>query len=276
MLDALAAALKVFLYIGILLAAGSVFAQATLKVDGHFTSIAWRLIKVGAIMVASTCVAGALVLIFRLGGQFDSGTLSAIFSSSAGASLFMQITGVALLLASRDDLSANVMRLMGGGLLLLSLGFNGHAASVGLFESLLLAGHVGMAAWWIGCLFLLRHSCRTPGVDTTSLVLRFGSMATFAIGILIVAGLLLIWTMVGFDDFPLLRDYEQRLMIKIGFAASVFAIAAFNKWRLTPRLAIGDAAAATTLRRSIDLELIVIGFVLIATSILTTYTSPHE
>jgi putative copper export protein len=277
MLDALSAALKGILYAGILLAAGSVFAQVQLQLKESFAHVALRSVQIGATLVFVACVAGTLVMMVRLGGQFDSPTLTIIFSSSVGAALFMQVSAVALMLAAGSDPSAYIMRVIGSGLLILSLAFNGHAITVGFFESLVLAGHAALAAWWVGSLIYLRHSCQTQNVDATApLLARFGAAATVAVGLLIVAGSHLIWTMVPFDQYPTFTGYEQRLAIKVALAATVFGVAAYNKWRLTPKILAGDLTAITTLRRTIGVELIAIGLVLAATAVLTTYSSPHE
>jgi putative copper export protein len=59
-------------------------------------------------------------------------------------------------------------------------------------------------------------------------------------------------------------------------AAVVLAVASYNRFRLTPHLAIGDATALASLRRAILAEFIVIGGIVMTTAILTTYTAPHQ
>ncbi len=109
-----------------------------------------------------------------------------------------------------------------------------------------------------------------------ALVRRFSAIAFGLVGGLVIAGLLLIGTLVEFDHDPWLSGYGQWLAVKIGIAIVALALANYNKTRLTPRLATGDALAICSLRSMIGAELVCIGAVLIATAILTTYTSPHQ
>jgi putative copper export protein len=51
-------------------------------------------------------------------------------------------------------------------------------------------------------------------------------------------------------------------------------LAAFNKWRLTPRLLAGDGRAAARLRRTIRFELLLGGAILAVTATFTTVTGP--
>jgi putative copper resistance protein D len=52
------------------------------------------------------------------------------------------------------------------------------------------------------------------------------------------------------------------------------ALAAFNHWRLTPRLFAHDERAVRALTRSIMAELTVAGCILVATAAMTTLTGP--
>ena len=66
------------------------------------------------------------------------------------------------------------------------------------------------------------------------------------------------------------------LALKVAIAVTVLALAAYNKFRLTPGVLKGVETAGGALRKVIVGELLLIGGVLIATAVLTTYTSPHE
>ena len=109
----------------------------------------------------------------------------------------------------------------------------------------------------------------------TMLVLRFSAIAFGLVGGLIVAGLLLVGSLVEFDNDPWLSVYGQLLALKLGLVSVVLALASYNKIRLTARLASGDTVAISSLRKMIGAELVGICTVLAVTAILTTYTSPH-
>lgn len=276
MLDLLAAILKALLYAALLSCVGAVFASATLRTAG-LREIAVRISRRGAMAVFAANIAGVIVLLLRLGGSFDSDTLSTVLSSSTGAALFMQITGAILLLTWQDDPTAHGARLAFAALMLLSFGFSGHASAVGPFEGLFAAVHVVAAAWWVGSLWLLRFACRHFDLAATSGVVNtFSALAVRIIAALAITGLLLIYVLADLSALPSLTPYEQNLVRKLVLVVGVLGLAAYNKYRLTPRLVNGDIDAQTTLRRSIDVELALIAAILIATAITTTYTSPHE
>ena len=276
MLDALAALIKALSYGALLTCVGAVFASATLRVPAELTTVAVRLTRNAVITLICASAAGLIVLVVRLGGHFDQATFGAVFSSSTGASLFIEITGAILLLMLGNDDSALGMRFASAALITLSLAFNGHAAVIGPFEGLFVFAHASAAAWWIGSLLLLRFTCKEMEISqTVNLLRRFSLLAARLIGGLMISGLLLIYALVGFDELPSLSAYERNLTIKLALVALVLALAAYNKFRLTARLLNGEAAAALSLRKMIDVELLLIAAVLAATSILTTYTSPH-
>jgi putative copper export protein len=276
MLDALAALLKTLLYAGLLSCVGVVFAAATLRGAVDLQDVADRVMRRGAWLVIVCAVASAALLALRLGGDLDEATLSAVFLSSSGAALCLQIAGASLLLATIGDESARIMRLGNAAIATLSFAFNGHAAAVGFTVGLVAFVHASAAAWWIGSLWLLKSACTSvEPARTSALVQRFSAIAIGIVGALVLAGVVLILVLVDFDRLSELASYAKLLALKVALAAIVLGIAVQNKFRLTPRLTGGDAAAADELRRMIGWELAVIAVVLFATAILTTYESPH-
>lgn len=275
-MDTLAAILKTLLYVGILTASGAVFAAATLRIPPPLDATARRAMRFGASLLLPVALANALVLIVRLGGQFDETTLTAVFSSNFGAAFFMQVTSVALLLTLGDDDSSRGMRLVAAAVATLSIAFSGHAASIGPFEALFVLIHASAVAWWLGSLLLLKAGVvELKLIELDRILRRFSTLATQIVGGLVITGLLLIYVLVEFENFPALSDYERNLIVKLAVVAVVFGLAAYNKIRLTPRVLGGDTNAVKSLKTMINLELVVIGAVLVATAVLTTLTSPH-
>jgi copper resistance protein D len=278
MLDALAALSKALLYVGVLTCAGAAFAGATLRLPSDVDSVATRVLRRGAVLTIGAAVACAIVLIFRLGGGFDEPTLSAVFVSSSGAAMGLQIAGASLLLASSGDpLTSHAMRLTNAALVTLSFVFSGHAGALSARDGLVGFLHVSAAAWWVGSLWCLSAaSVRSNPPTVAALVHRFGVLATGLVGGLVVAGLVLVLLLTKLEDLPNLSGYEQFLAVKICVVAIVLGIAAYNRFRLTPRVRSGDSGAVPALRRMITVELAAIAVVLIVTALMTTYTSPHE
>jgi putative copper resistance protein D len=278
MLEALAALLKAALYMGVLSCAGAVFAQATLRLSPESSSVLWQLMRRGAVLTICAVLAGAGCLFLRLGAQLDTATLSAVFLSSVGAAMCLQVAGAGLLLCGTDgDDSNRGMQLSNAMIVTASFAFGGHAAANGLTAGVVAFLHVSLAAWWVGSLWVLRDACtRLKPEAVAGLVLRFSAIAFGLVGGMVIAGLLLIGTLVEFDRDPWLSGYGQLLAAKVGIATVALALASYNKLRLTARVSAGDTIAIKSLRTMLGAELVCIGAVLVTTAILTTYTSPHE
>lgn len=277
MLEMLAAVVRALLYVGVLSCAGTVFAQRVLKIEA-LEFRATRIINRSAWLIVTAVIAAALILMLRLGGLFDEVTFSAVFMSSYGAAAGLQLTGAALLLASLHDKNAQGMRLVNALLLTLSFALSGHAPAIDLADGFIVFVHASMAAWWVGSLWLLRAACESHFPDSEALIAlvrRFSVAASLIIGILVITGLVLITALLSFETLRF-SAYEKTLLIKIGIVVVVLSVAAYNKFRLTPRLNVGAKEAASSLRQMIHIELGLIAIVLVVTALLTTYMSPPE
>jgi putative copper export protein len=276
MLDALAALLKALLYAGLLSCSGVVLAAATLRGAVDLDGVTEWVMRRGAWLTIACSVATAALLLVRLGGSLDEATLSAVFLSSAGAALCLQIAGASLLLATLGDDSARLTRLGNAVVALSSFAFHGHAASLGIIEGLVAFVHACAAAWWIGSLWLLLWVIQVVEMSRAAeLVQRFSTIAIGIVGGLVVAGIVLMLVLVDFGRLAEIERYAKWLALKVVAALGALGIAIYNKLRLTPRIAAGEDGAALALRKSIRSEMVVIGALLLVTSILTTYSSPH-
>jgi putative copper resistance protein D len=140
---------------------------------------------------------------------------------------------------------------------------------------LLVATHLLSAAFWLGALMSLRvvASDTTP-VEIGLLARRFSSMALAAVAVLIVAGTVLAWLLIGRVSALWTSPYGQGLAIKIGLVCCLLSVAAFNKWYLTPRLLLNDSRALLSLRRSIHCEMALAAAILLATATITSVFGP--
>jgi putative copper export protein len=277
MLAALTAALEAVLYAGLLSASGAVFARATLRPLPDEVPLLTRHMRRGAALILVACPLIALVLILRLGGEFDSPTLSAVFASSSGAALCLQAAGALFMLTSAGDDDSDLARLSYAVLPMIAFAFSGHAAGISPVDGAVAVVHVSMAAWWLGSLLYLRRGCAQWPFDRLVAVLaRFSSLAFVLTGALVIAGLVLVIILVDFSNDPWLTPYGWILGAKLCVVAALLAIAGYNRRRLTPRLLAGDSTAVSALHTTIRVELALIAAVLIITAILTTYTSPHD
>jgi putative copper export protein len=276
-LDAFAAVVKALLYGALLSAAGTPLAAISLRSPALVGDRASRLMRRAALLTIALSVISSIVLFARLGGEFDTPTLGAVFSSGPGAALALQIAGAALLLTPVSEDTAGALWLSSGALVITaSLAFNGHAAASSAGAGIVATIHATAIAWWIGSLWLLRHVCTSaPAEDIAAIVQRFSKHALLIIAALVVTGGGLIWTLVDFSKSPMMQSYEWMLVLKLAFVALALLIATYNKFRLTPWLGT-HSSAATSLRLTIAVELGVIACVLIITAVLTTYFSPES
>jgi putative copper resistance protein D len=278
MLEALGAASKALLYASLLSCSGMVFSLATLRsvASPQLAGFARSWMRRAAWTTIGLSVAGASLLFFQLGGDYDDPTLLGVFWSGRGAAFCLQLVGAALLLAMPvDDDPLSGVQISNAALLPASLAISGHAISAGLLNALVLFAHAATAAWWIGSLLLMRYAWMSgSAAQFGSVVVAFSSLALRIVGGLVGAGVLLIAILVDFRAEPFWSGYTRWLALKVLLAAVVLSVALDNRRRLTPRVAAGDEAAAAALCRRVDVELAIIGALLLATAVLTTYTSP--
>jgi len=160
-----------------------------------------------------------------------------------------------------------------GAALLASLALTGHGATddgvAGAIHGLADGLHLLAAGAWLGALavltIILVRSTRTatPAEAASARIglERFSGIGSAAVAILLLTGLVNSWFLVGFDRVGALLTglYGQLLLLKIGLFVGMLALAATNRFQLTPRLArafradsIADALAA--LRTSLIAE----------------------
>lgn len=272
MLEVLAPGLKAILYAAALCSTGVALARATLSgawsVEEEPLQTLMR--RAGAALAASASLS-AVLFVIRLGNYWDVDTLGAIFLSPLGLALSLHfVAGVWF--ASGASRSAGIVAALA---IITALAVSGHAAAKSAPLALLMALHVGAAAWWVGGLWLLLRASRTQsGADFAKVVVRFSAQALWVIGGLAVTGAATAGWLLEFSFDPG-RDYDRGLALKVTLVAVLLAAAAYNKFVLTPRI-VHKLSAQSALRRSIIGEMSVIACILAATASLTTFASPHH
>lgn len=142
---------------------------------------------------------------------------------------------------------------------LATLAWTGHAAvTEGLLGTLHRFSdiiHLLAAAAWTGALAMLLKVLFSPVDDDEAVTDARLALAGFAIAgsvlvaLVIATGLFNGWMIVGVAGLMLLPEtlYGQLLIAKLLLFAAMLALAAANRWRLTPRLAAAQAAGDTAL-----------------------------
>lgn len=275
MLEVCGALAQALLYWGIASSVGGVLASATLHPDAGTERELRRLVRRGALTTLAATLLGCLLLMLQLSDVLDMSILSTVLMSNVGAAAGLRLSGGLLLLimpAAADDAFDRGMRFSAAALILASFVFGGHAAADSFWAGVIAAIHVAVAAWWLAALIAMRGACLRSAEHAVRLVRRFSSIAPIAIGLLIIAGELLVATLVDLA----LTAYVRNLSVKLIIVGVILIVAAYNRYVLTERVLAGDAGALKRLRRAIDIELALMVAVLMATAIMTTYTSPHE
>ncbi|ADU12728.1 protein of unknown function DUF461 [Asticcacaulis excentricus CB 48] len=257
--------LKTMLYVGVFATAGLIFADASLY--GYRRRLELNSLGLAAFtgLIAATQFC---FLFLRLGGGFDAPTLSALFGSSAGLSLILQfVSAVVIGLGGTRPL----IRLAGAGGLVAGLAFSGHmAARAGVGGAIFVGLHIGLATWWFGGLWRLL-SLESP-TEFGEVARRFSQQAFGAVLALVMAGPFMAVILLG-TEIDLSQAYVRWLALKVAIVAGVLGLAAYNRWRLVPRLADSETAS-NALRQVVKIEMGLFAAVMVVTACLTTLSAP--
>lgn len=159
-----------------------------------------------------------------------------------------------------------------------SLALTGHAVTAGplWLTAPALFVHVLIAAFWLGSLWPLWQAVgREPPARALALLQRFSKVALPGVLVLVVAGATLAVLQLGRLGELFATAYGVRLLAKLAFVLVLLALAALNRFRLTPALARGRGAVAHRLRVSIGLEIGLGLAILAATSSLGEVPPPR-
>ena len=234
----------------------------------------------GASLLAIAAALGALTA--QVGVLMGGDTLtdpdgwSIVLMSPAGASY--GLGGIGMLLVASLALGPRWVPLAaaGGVLVCASYAMLGHTTSLAprpLLAGLLLV-HLVVAAYWIGSLLPLAWVSRRDGPHAARLVEDWARVAAVAVPVLVAAGLVLAWWIVG-DLGQLLGSwYGWALMAKVAFVAVLLGFAAWHRLRLTPALAARAPGAGARLARSVALEAVVALLVLYAAAEMVSTSPP--
>lgn len=159
--------------------------------------------------------------------------------------------------------------------LALSFRLMGHVSVLSTISQLAIAVHVLAFGFWIGILFPLAVLADVPNTDFVQLKLkRFGEHAILLVLLLITAGGLLLWELLGSWAELFNTAYGQSIVIKLVLVLLIMAIAAFNKLRLVPKL--NSAQGALEFRRSVSIEGVVALLILVVTAYFSTVIGPMQ
>lgn len=175
----------------------------------------------------------------------------------------------------------------GAAVALGSLVLVGHSRTFGPSWLVLAADalHVAAGAVWLGGVIGLALTLTgSAGVDparSARTVARFSTLGAWLVLALALTGAVLGWRIVGTLAALVTTTYGQTLLVKVGVALGIVAIAAWNRYRLVPAViaaregegavsAPHDGGARRRLGRTVTTEAVLLGLVLAATGALVS------
>ena len=161
----------------------------------------------------------------------------------------------ALLLRARRKGAPSLPSVILAGLVLASLAWAGHAnAHVGvdgIVDHLAHALHVLAAGAWIGSLRPLAaslHASSRAEDEVARTVARYGSLGFACVALIVGTGVVIAAYTLGAPMRLVDSDYGHLLLVKLTLFAIVLAVAAANRWWLTPTIARAETSSAATAR----------------------------
>jgi copper transport protein len=181
---------------------------------------------------------------------------TAVVGTTLAWATAVAILGLAVLILSGRR--RRWMRLLGAVLVAGSFALTGHAATAAprWLAAPTLGLHTLCGAFWLASLVPLLWCVRLAPDKAYLALRRFSAVATVAVAALMVAGVCLAWLQLGGRLAPLWQtSYGLRLTGKLVLVAGLLALAAVNRFLLTPRMARDDPDARRHLGRTLAVDL---------------------
>lgn len=278
-LEAAIWAARLTFYVGLLLGAGGAFALAWITDGGAVerrTVVACAALGLAAAPVV-LALQGADLVGAPLNGAFVPvvwrqalETTYAWTVAAAAATLAVALTS--LLFRGWTAKALSSAALGGVGVALAASGHASAASPQSLMRTAVFV-HGVAAAFWIGALVPLFVAMGRDTPSSVRSLRRFSAAAPYAVGTLILAGAVLAVRQVETVSALWSTDYGLVLSAKLGLVATLFALAAANRWRWTRAALEGAVDARRSLRRSVATELAV-GAIVLGVVALWRFTPP--
>lgn len=270
--DLSAIAIKFILYLGVFVSTGTVFAALLFQVK-NIRRLTVIFASLGLIATVMGFSLGGAALTGDVRGMIDPQMLGLLWSTPVGSALASRLAGLILIISGmmfgRSGIWASAI---GAALTLWSFTIVGHVSSrARVWLDLLLLIHLFSIALWIGILIPLQRLARTSATqDAAHLAHRFGNLAVIFVPLLVLAGLIMSYVLVGSIAALFGTGYGQALIVKVFVVTTLVGLGALNKLRFVPKLMTDDTQAAQHLSRSISFEWGAVILILVTTAVLTS------
>jgi putative copper resistance protein D len=220
-----------------------------------------RIVAPGLLALAAAAYAVLLGREASGSGDWPTPTLMVDIYTSTGfgrALAAMLVGALALGLSGAFARNPRWLRVALSGSTIVALAFVGHAADDsgvrGDARLLLMALHLMAIGAWLGALPLLRRALARRPPDATILLNRFGLVGGVCVVLVLATGFgTLAFTVIDARG-ALGADYARVLALKLAFVLGLFALAAVNRFRLTPMMSRDPERARLALRQTIMFE----------------------
>jgi copper transport protein len=258
---------RIGVYLGLFVGVGGVFFSVWIAPSSPAVSVIIAALGVGLVSaMASLGLQGLDVLGLGLGGIVMFAPWKAASATSLGPSLLVAMVAMIASIIALRSTSSRVFRglaalaMVGVGA---ALAASGHAATAPpqwLMRPTVFLHGIGVT-FWVGAFVPLAAIARKPALLPA--LDRFSRAAVPVVGVLVLTGLTLAITQL--DSFGALIEtrYGLILSVKLVLVIALLGLAALNRFRLTPALAL-DPTATQPLVRSILLEGVVAAVILAA------------
>lgn len=279
--DTLSVLLRALSFVALLQAAGIAVFLGLFSSQLVQAASGIRRLGVWSAAVALPLLLGQLVLeAARMAGEFagvfDWSLERLVFTSAAAAAFYARACGLLLIGAglSGSGRIARVIACLGALLAATSFAFMGHTAVHShrwvLAPALIM--HVLIAAFWLGAILALYLAAAREAPDLAGrLTEAFSKVAVWIVPFIAVAGVVMAVALVP-RLAVFLQPYGWLLLGKIFGFAMLMGLAAANRWRLGPAVALG---ASEPFKRSLAAEYVLVIGVLAATATMTSLYSPE-
>ena len=208
----------------------------------------------------------------------DAEMLALLWQTASGSEFIIRSAGIAVILGGLCAPRLGLQIAAAGGVLtLISFTKIGHVAELESFWfDLLMLVHLLGVSFWVGILLPLKAITdnRENLTWAADLGFKFGQAATCIVPVLIGAGGLVAWNLLGGLPALFTTSYGITLLAKICLVSLLLTVAAVNKMRLVPELRKGSVHALNRLRQSVTAEWVLSGAIMFATAWLTTVMNP--
>ncbi|MDF1598619.1 copper resistance protein CopC [Mesorhizobium sp. YIM 152430] len=271
---------KLGIYVGLFPGAGGAFALAWFV--SRSRPAARPVLATILVGLMATAVSPGLQGLDALGAPMarlsDPMVWSAGLATSYGPTIKLMLAGLAataLSVLSAGPALSKFLAAAGlaAGAYALTLSGHASAAEPQWLTRPAVALHAAGIAVWVGALVPLGLALRADAPDAITGLKRFSMFIPFAVAALIAAGIVLAIIQVETPAALTGTAYGQLFLAKLGCLAALFALAAFNRWKLTRPVLAQDANARTKLVRSIAAETLVV-LVIIAVAAGWRFTPP--